>query len=505
MEQTLIEESKKRCEQSGRSPAGPMKTEHINEEKLALLLNQNGSLLKHAGPLLKELDQLAHEKQYAAVVVNPEGYILCKAGGIENKAVETLLEIGTNWSEQYMGTNAMGIVLREKQAVVLHGEHHYFEEYHILSCAASPIFGPDGSFYGAVNISTKKENYHPLLSILSKIAAEVIQNRIKLEETSEKNKSLLFLPEQKERELHSFEDIAGSCRKMESIKKLGKKAADSAFPVIIYGESGTGKELLAQSIHQAGERQEHPFIAVNCSAIPETLVESEFFGYEKGAFTGAKQRGHKGKFEAAEGGTIFLDEVGDLSMKAQGALLRVLQEKSVTRVGGVKSVPIDIRLLSATNKNLKKEIAEGRFREDLYYRLKGIFITMPPLREREDLLEVAEKILAEIEGDRKKLSEEAKEKLLNHQWPGNVRELQSALMQASFLNETSFIEAASIQFEEAFEQWEAGKQIRTLEEMEREEIIKALELLDGNITRTAAHLNVGRNTLYVKMKKFGLK
>lgn len=504
MKKIFIEESRKRCEKSGRSPLEPVKRVKIKEERMHWLLERNSFLLLHADSIMSELGEMLQESEYAVVLVDMEGYIIRKAGSMKNKSFEKYLEIGTNWSEQYMGTNAMGIVLREKQSIVIHGEHHYFRDYHILSCAAIPILGPDGSFYGGINISTRKENYHPLVFAFARTIAEVIQNKMKLEAVQSIEPPPVLFPTKTREELHAFQDLAGSCSKMKHIKTAGEKAAVSEFPVIIYGETGTGKELLAQSIHSAGSRKDKPFVAINCSAIPETLIESEFFGYEKGAFTGAKQRGHTGKFEAAEGGTVFLDEVGDLSMKAQGSLLRVLQEKSITKVGGVKATPINIRLLSATNKNLKKEIAEGRFREDLYYRLKGVFITMPPLREREDLLEIAEKILGGLENGEKKLTEKAKEKLAKYYWPGNIRELQSILMQASFLSDQALIEADAIQFEEAFEQWENRENIKTIEEMEAREIKKALTQLEGNVSKAADRLGLGRNTLYAKMKKYNL-
>lgn len=315
----------------------------------------------------------------------------------------------------------------------------------------------------------------------------------------------IYKQHHKERQrLHTFRDITGSCPSIRRVKTFAEKAASTDFPVLITGETGTGKELLAQSIHTASSRAEHPFIAVNCGAIPESLVESEWFGYERGAFTGARREGSVGKFEAANLGTIFLDEVGDMSPRAQVALLRVLQEREITRVGGVKSKPIDVRIIAATNKHLTDLIKQGQFRSDLYYRLKGIELTLPPLRERSDIIQLAEYLLNKMARPALNLSKEAQNKLLSHDWPGNIRELNSVLVQASFLADGEEIRPEHLQLEHA----DARPQpdgFLSLKDAEIAAIKKSLQTTGWNISKAAERLQIGRNTLYRKMKEYNIR
>ena len=224
----------------------------------------------------------------------------------------------------------------------------------------------------------------------------------------------------------SFGDIVCRSAKMKAVVAQGKKVALRDVPVLVEGESGTGKELVARAIHGASNRRSKPFVAVNCGAIPRELIESQLFGHERGAFTGA-DRPHEGFFEQANGGTLFLDEIGELPLDAQVKLLRVLQEKEVVRVGSSKKIVLDIRIVAATNRNLVTEVAEGRFREDLFFRLAVGVLQLPPLRERPgDLSLLVDRMLSEMAG-KKKLSAGAKNVLLSHSWPGNVRELQNTL------------------------------------------------------------------------------
>ncbi len=303
--------------------------------------------------------------------------------------------------------------------------------------------------------------------------------------------------------LHKFDRITGSCPSLQSAKALAQKVAETDLSVLLLGETGTGKELFAQSIHSASLRARHPFIAVNCSAIPETIIESELFGYEGGAFTGAKAEGNIGKIEAAHQGTLFLDEIGDMSLRAQAALLRVLQEKVVTPVGSVKSKPVDVRIIAATNKDLREEIKANRFRADLYYRLKGIQITLPPLRKRSDVVELAEHLLRTMSGSAAiTLSAEAQTKLRAYSWPGNVRELYSVLNQAVFLAEGNPIGPEHLQFETEEREEEHQQKVPSLPVLEKEAIEQSLRLARWNISKAARMLQISRNTLYRKMQEY---
>ncbi len=328
----------------------------------------------------------------------------------------------------------------------------------------------------------------------------------------------------------NFEDIIGKSNKMQECIRLAKVAAKSSSNVLVYGESGTGKEMIVQSIHNASRRKNESFISINCAAIPSELIESELFGYEGGAFTGALRSGQTGKFELANGGTIFLDEIGDMPLHLQGKLLRVLQENQITRVGGTDVIDIDVRIVSATNKNLLLECKKGNFREDLYYRLNVLNINLAPLRERkEDIGALAyhfiRKINEKMDKNIKEISNEALNCLINYNWPGNIRELENSIeramnicmectIQIEHLSEELIEEDTANNFDifsnrkmEILNRVEGSKnisRIRTLQEIERQAIIDALKIMEGNITKAAEALNVSRNTLYNKIEKYKL-
>ena len=238
--------------------------------------------------------------------------------------------------------------------------------------------------------------------------------------------------------------LVGESRALKELKALIGRFAAGDSPVLIQGESGTGKELAAEAIHRLSPRREGPFEAVNCGAIPETLVEAELFGSEKGAYTDATSRA--GCFERAEAGTIFLDEIGDLPPKAQTTLLRVLEFKRIHRVGGTRSIPLNIRILSATNRDLKKEVKAGRFREDLYYRINVLFLHVPPLRQRDEDISLLCAYFLKANKSDLRIHPQAIEKLLSHSWPGNVRELRNVIERAAVLTEGDEIRARDIQF-----------------------------------------------------------
>jgi DNA-binding NtrC family response regulator len=309
---------------------------------------------------------------------------------------------------------------------------------------------------------------------------------------------------------YRHKDIITKNSRMEEILALTQDVASLRSTVLIRGESGTGKELVARAIHYSGSRAEKPFIVVNCAALTETLLESELFGYEKGAFTGATGQA-KGKFELADGGTIFLDEIGDISPKLQSDLLRVLQERRFYRVGGTVEVEIDVRIIAATNKNLEEEVQQGRFRDDLYYRLNVIEVRLPPLRERrEDIPLLAEHfvqaISSELGRDVGGISGAALKVLIAYDWPGNVRELENVIERAIVtcrngqLDEPDFSwlarPAASPQ------NWEVPD-IR-LDELERRAIVAALERQHGNVKEASAALGIDRSTLYDKLKRYAI-
>src|SRR5690606_25606980 len=284
-----------------------------------------------------------------------------------------------------------------------------------------------------------------------------------------------------------------------------EKVARTSATVLLLGESGTGKEVAARVIHAMSDRAERPFMAVNCAAITETLLESELFGHEKGAFTGASER-RRGRIELADGGTFFLDEVAELRPELQAKLLRVIQERRFERVGGVRSIDVDVRWIAATNRDLRVMMDEGKFREDLYHRLAVFPIRLPPLRERPgDIIPLARTLLERIAGELKRpglrLSQPAEQRLVGWRWPGNVRELANALGRAAILADGPVIDADHIWLEQSSGA-EPAAELKPLADMERDAIARALRAVGGNRRRAAELLGIGERTLYDKIKRY---
>jgi two-component system NtrC family response regulator len=303
--------------------------------------------------------------------------------------------------------------------------------------------------------------------------------------------------------------MLGASPQMQEVFSSIRKVATSEVPVLIVGESGTGKELVAKAVHLNSSRKENPFIVINCSAIPETLLESELFGHEKGAFTGAHIQ-RKGRFEAAQGGTLFLDEIGELSPGLQVKLLRFLQEQKIERVGGREEIFVDARVLAATNKDLGQAMKEGKFREDLYYRLGVVTLSLPPLREREgDVLLLATALLQRYgHENRKKINgftPQAVHTLKNYSWPGNVRELENRIKRAVIMAEGVKATPADLELDSSYAKFEGWGLKEAREELEKELIQKALAKNKGNMTRTAEELGVSRPTLYELLEKLGIE
>jgi PAS domain S-box-containing protein len=314
------------------------------------------------------------------------------------------------------------------------------------------------------------------------------------------------------------EVIAESASMREVMNFVRRVSASEATTILLEGENGTGKDLVAKTLHYQSPRQAEPFIAINCAAIPETLLESELFGYEKGAFTDARSQ-KRGIFELADKGTLFLDEIGEIPLMLQAKLLRVLEEQTFRRLGGLKDIKLDLRVVAATNKNLREAVKEGAFRQDLYFRLNVIQILIPPLRERrDDIMPMTKffidhynrKFKRQIEG----VSDGSAKLLLGHDWPGNVRELRNAIERAMILEETALITPSSLPI--AITRPEGGPMALpavvqipadglSLEDNERHLLVQALEKTDGNQTQAARLLRITRDTLRYKMKKFNLR
>ena len=317
----------------------------------------------------------------------------------------------------------------------------------------------------------------------------------------------------------TFDKIIGKSKEMKRIIENCKLVANSPSTILIEGESGTGKEVLAQSIHNYSNRRENKFVAINCGAIPKDIIESELFGYEEGAFTGSKKGGRIGKIEFSNNGTLFLDEIGEMPLSMQVKLLRVLQEGKIIRVGSNKEIKLNLRVIAATNKNLKEEIKKGTFREDLYYRLCVIPINLPPLRERKEdivnliyyFLDIKTKMLNK---QKVTIDESLMEKLINYKWPGNVRELENIIENLVNLNgnlSINFdIEKSNVTNEKKYGLDKVSTEDKdnlkeedfNLEFLEKQTIIKSLKYTNNNFTKASKLLGISRNTLYLKIKKY---
>ena len=364
-------------------------------------------------------------------------------------------------------------------------------------------------------ITGRSEKEHALRAV-GKGAYDYFYKPIELDELKVVLKRAFHVSqlEQEQRDLRhrlsgdTFEGMIGTSSKMQDVFSAIRKVATTDAPVLIRGESGTGKELVARAIHRLSIRASRPFIPINCSAIPENLIESEFFGHEKGTFTGAHIQ-RKGRFEMAEGGTLFLDEIGDLPLTIQVKLLRFLQEKTIERVGGREQIEVDTRILAATNRDLEEAMRNSAFRDDLFYRISVINISLPPLRERSvDIVLLAKTFLDRYANESKKkikgFSSQVIEALERYSWPGNVRELENRIKRAVIMSEGKKITLEDLEMQSV-----AGVKENILlkdarEHLEKELILKAIARNENNLTKAASDLGISRPTLYDLMQKLDI-
>ena len=333
-------------------------------------------------------------------------------------------------------------------------------------------------------------------------------------EATRQHEQLLKTRNQMTDQAASKAQLIGQCAAIEALRSTVQKVADTELAVLVLGENGTGKEVVSQQIHYLSQRRNDPFVAVNCAALTETLLESELFGHEKGAFTDAHET-REGKFELASGGTLFLDEIGDMSLNGQAKLLRVLEEKVVVRVGGSRSIYTDTRVIAATNQNLAEMVGDKRFREDLYFRLNVVTIEMPALRDREaDILELAEYFLAQfcVQAGREqpRFSAAARRRLAGHTWPGNVRELRNLMERLAYLTSGDRIDAEDLSFilspvPEPGLLSLSGSLNDVTREFQSEYIRQCIDRARGNMTEAARQLGLHRSNLYRKMRQLEME
>ena len=466
--------------------AGILRQEHIRDY-LYMQLEDYGITLKYIIGQIKE----------GICAVNDEGIVILWNNFMEQRYDIKSEDIVGKHISNFLENTVCEMVLRRRIGISdVYSTHKKQDMYGLVH--ANPIFF-GGEFVGVVCTE---------LDI-----TEARNLSFELEKTNEKLK--YFQDEVKNLSSGIFEKILGKSDKIEKAKAIAKQVAKTSSSIFIWGESGTGKEVFSRAIHEQSGRK-GAFVPVNCSAIPAELFESEFFGYESGAFTGANKKGKSGIFELAKDGTVFLDEIADLPLNMQAKLLRVLQEKEVRRVGGEKTIKINPRIISATNKDLEKMVKEEKFREDLYYRLNVVEIQIPPLRERkEDIGILLHYFLDEMcrENGRPPLtlSKEAYKILENYRWKGNIRELKNTVENMVVLSDSSIIEKDAIpnyiveSSKSDIEEEEYPLDLTAAtEKLEIKNIKKALEMSNGNKAKAAKILNIPRTTLYYKLDLYGI-
>ncbi len=435
-----------------------------------------------------------------------EGIIVVDKEGIIRKFNHAYEEFLGIKEEDILGRHVTDVIENTRMHLVVESgeaEVGYVQEINNHKIIASRIpIKDEGEIIGAVG-KILFQDIEELRSLARRL--EVLENKLNYYKSEIKR-----LQQAK----YSFDNIISKSRKMEYLKKIARKAAESNSTVLIQGESGTGKELFAHAIHKSSHRKFGAFVRVNCAAIPRDLLESELFGYEEGAFTGARSQGKPGRFEMANGGTIFLDEIASMPLEMQAKLLRVLQEREMERVGGTETIELDVRIIAATNEDLEEKVKSGDFREDLFYRLNVIRLQIPPLRERpEDIEPLTRYILNELDEElnlgKYRLSSSALKCLQSYKWPGNVRELHNYLERAVNLTSGEVIKPHHLP--DIIEKGEKRKNENRIESLqdtvaraETEAIKKAIKKADGNRSRAADLLGIHRTSLYKKINKYDI-
>ncbi|WML57912.1 sigma 54-interacting transcriptional regulator [Neobacillus sp. PS2-9] len=463
-----------------------------------------------------------------------------------------------NWHEQIINLLAERIVVVDREGIILYINEAYCEFLgttvedainrpveEVIENTRMHIVANTGQKELAslhpINGSEMIANRYPLIvdgervgalgTVMFRTPEEWRMYKTKIQRLVEELKYYKTKVEKELKSKYQFSDLIGNSQSFLAAKKLAERISESNSSVLLIGESGTGKELFAHAIHNNSMRESLPFVAINCASIPEHLLESELFGYEEGAFTGAKKGGKKGQFEIANNGTLFLDEIGDMPLSMQSKLLRVLQEKEVQRVGAPKSIPVDVRIIAATHRDLEKLVEEGKFRQDLYYRLNVIKIEIPPLRKRkEDIPQISISLLKKLERRfyRKgiELSAGVKERLMQHAWPGNIRELENVLERTINVLDGKTIELVHLplylrelepespsEIESRTESNQPLEEIslpvvplkETLAHAEKKAILNALNVTNGNKQEAAKLLEIGKTSFYEKCKIYEIK
>ncbi len=497
--------------------------EYINDRS-----QQVRRLVDAATPILEKFHPMLELSRFVVAIADEKAVIVAGTGNDRwsESGMRCGFNIGTSCSEEYIGTNAIGTSLATGEPICVIGEENFVKQWQDSANAATVIRDPfTGEIAGAVCLTCFIKHFHIFaLGIVQSIAG-MIEERLRYapEPAVRTNwtprPSLPSIPRAGARTAAGVRFPGGEdpsawvrthCEFIFGSAGIGRllgkarKAAQYDSTKLITGESGVGKEVLASFIHENSPRRRHPFVAVNCAAIPPDLTASELFGYEAGAFTGARRGGSPGRFEQAAGGTIYLDEISEMSMNLQAYLLRVIEDKTVIPLGGGRPQRVDVQVVASTNRDLKEMVEQKRFRGDLYHRLNVISFHIPPLRERrEDIPRLVSHFLRKMSdrhgGEAKEMSSRAMDALLDYSWPGNVRELENAIETACIFSEGRVIEAGDLKEDIA-----GGCHTESLDSRERRRIRAALGMCKWNLSRASRSLGMARSTLYRKMARYGI-
>ncbi|NHC39861.1 sigma-54-dependent Fis family transcriptional regulator [Bacillus sp. MM2020_1] len=572
----------------------------LTSDLLSFQKDKHSLLMETALPHLSRMNQAIIESGMMALLVDPDGYVLSLTGNEQTlKDARNINFIeGVCWTENEVGTNAIGTALKTAESVIINGAEHYSVASHQWSCTATPILNEKGNLMGVIDVSCPVERSHPfMIGMVTSIAYAIerdisrvyrrneinlVQHAVELVDTyrhrpfvvcdhgqriisvskavrekhphangmelrdflkkgyqidiekpilSKEDNSILgisvFLSEVVSYNQHSlfaaatpsqsflFKGVRGTSEVFQNTLKQVELVASTDATVFITGETGTGKELIARAIHDNSLRKNGPFISLNCGAIPKDLMSSELFGYVEGAFTGAKRQGNKGKFELAHKGTIFLDEIGEIPEAMQVALLRLLQERKVVPIGGSKEIPLDIRIITATHRDMNELIDEGTFRQDLYYRLNVYPVEVPALRRRKEDIPYLVRYFCQKHNWNLPDTNRFLHKLSNYEWLGNVRELLNVLERLHIMFSSGLANQDTLidYFEVIQEQSKSTEQVpidgperklKAREKIQRDLMLDALQKTKGNVTAAAKLLDIPRSTFYKRIQKFGL-
>jgi len=534
--QSRILESWQRCGSGGLNPyerniPAPVESSQFNKR-----MQENLEIVELYQFYIRRFSGLLEQLGACSFVCDTDGYILSRAGygKVLHFFDNISLSEGSSCSEKVIGTNAPSLALIVREPVVVTADEHYTKTYHPAFCAASPILDENRNLLGCVDITkffdpNISEELRKHLLNLAISLSDMIRNEVFLARLTKSSPSYRSAWGSAPREPRvpsngdthddrprpTIARIVGSApplaKAMQTARAYGRKEGN----ILLLGETGTGKELFARAIHDEGERASGPFVAVNCAAIPLELAESELFGYERGAFTGARTEGHPGKFEMAHQGTIFLDEINSMPLAIQAKILRVVETKRVTRINGKREIPVDVRIIAASNRVLADEVAAGTFRKDLFYRLNVLPLRVPALRDmKEDIPALLEAFFLTSGREhgicRKRISPEALRRLVSYDWPGNVRELKNCSEYLCFTVETDEVAEHHLPPEildrrvEAVEPAPAQEEPKNLGSLERMFLIETMRRFHGNAVEAAQTLGISRSTLYRKLKKHGI-